>query len=281
MEFDELLHVFAPLVEKKLARYTLKGDHRKVACRKERPNSSLYGSRAKLEFMLMYLKENPNQSYHGYAFSMSQAKVSEWVYFLSPVLEESLEKLGHMPHTGSFDACCAEEAAYLLMDVTERKVPRRTDMDAQREEYSGKKKCHTIKNLAITSPKGKILFVSDSYAGKTHDKAIWDDLSSEPFDQKMLVDLGFLGIEKRYPNAILPFKKPLNGNLSEEEKKINRVISQLRVRIEHAFFGVKRLKIIRNMIRLKSYEIRDQIMRIATALHNLRLAFRDPLQNHS
>jgi hypothetical protein len=35
---------------------------------KERTNSSLYGSEKKLDFMLIYLKENPNQAYRDCLF---------------------------------------------------------------------------------------------------------------------------------------------------------------------------------------------------------------------
>jgi len=281
VEYDELLSVFTPLVEKKLAHYTLKGKPRKIPSFQEQSNSSLYGSSVKLDFMLMYMKENPNQAYHGYSFGMSQSKVSEWVHFLSPVLEQSLTKMGYMPQTGTSYACQGDELDYLLMDVTERRVPRRTDHKAQEEDYSGKKKCHTIKNLAITDPNGYVLFLSESYEGKVHDKALWDDLVIEPFEQNLLVDLGFLGIDKTHPNAIMPFKKPRKSELTEAQKQINKVINGMRIRIEHAFSGVKRLKIIRNKIRLKSYQIRDQMMRIATALHNFRMTIRNPIYNHS
>ena len=189
--------------------------------------------------------------------------------FLSPLLEESLRKLDFMPQTGTYYASEEEAIDYQLMDVTERCVPRRTDREAQKEEYSGKKKYHTLKHLAITDPEGYFLFLSDSYEGTLHDKALWDDLVIEPFEQNLLVDLGFLGIDKTHPNAILPFKKPKKGQLTEPQKQINRVISRLRIRIEHAFSGVKCLKIIRNKIRLKSYDIRDQMMRIAAALHKV------------
>ena len=105
----------------------------------------------------MYMKENPNQSYQTYAFGMSQSKVSEWVYFLSPLLEESLRKLDFLPQTGTYYASEEEIIDYQLMDVTERCVPKRTDREAQKEEYSGKKKSHTLKNLAITDPEGYFL----------------------------------------------------------------------------------------------------------------------------
>ena len=281
VEYESLLEVFEEAVTHKLSMYTLKGKLRKRLSYEEQPNSSLYGAARKLEFMLMYMKENPNQSYQGYAFGMSQSKVSEWVHFLSPVLEESLKKMGFMPQNGTYYTCQAEDADYLLMDVTERSVPRRSDIEAQKEEYSGKKKSHTMKNLAITDPDGYILFLSDSYEGKVHDKAIWDDLVVEPFEQNLLVDLGFLGIEKTHPNAIIPFKKPRKSELTKGQKSINKVISSLRIRIEHAFSGVKRLKIIRNKIRLKSYDIRNQMMRIAVALHNLITTFRKPIITQS
>lgn len=281
IEYAALLPIFGELVERKLANYTLKGKPRQRLGFKEQANSSLLGSERKLEFMLMYLKENPNQTYHGYAFGISQAKVSEWVHFLSPVLEDALKKMGFMPQTGDTYRSEDEDAEYLLVDVTERAVPRRSDFEAQKEEYSGKKKYHTIKNLAITDHKGYVLFLSASYEGTVHDKTLWDDLDIEEVEQNMLADLGFLGIEKTHANAILPYKKPKKGELTSSQKKINSAIGSLRVKVEHAFSGIKILKIIRNKIRLKSYDIRDQVMRVATAIHNLRMSFRQPINNQS
>lgn len=49
IEYDELLEIFALLVEKKLAHYTLKGEFRKIPSFRERKNSSLYGSARKLD----------------------------------------------------------------------------------------------------------------------------------------------------------------------------------------------------------------------------------------
>lgn len=282
VEYDELLSVFDLVVQKKLAHYTLNGKFRKKPVYVEYKNSSLSGSQRKLDFMLMYLKENPNQAYHGYCFGLSQSKVSEWVSFLSPVLEASLKRLGCMPQLGDCFSQEAIETDYLLMDVTERLVPRRTDPAAHKQEYSGKKKRYTIKNLAITDHKGYVLFLSHTYEGTVHDKAIWDQLQITEYEQNILGDLGFLGAEKNQQNLILPFRKPRKSKthspkLRPTQKQINQTISSLRVRIEHAFASIKRLKIIR----LKSFDKRDQIMRIATAIHNLRMIFRKPVSIHS
>jgi hypothetical protein len=87
IEYDKLYEVFDILISEKLRTVTLKGQYRLFKTEKEPINCSLYCSKAKLDFILMYLKENPNQAYHGQLFKSSQSKVSEWVSYLLPVLE--------------------------------------------------------------------------------------------------------------------------------------------------------------------------------------------------
>ena len=274
IEYGDLLTVFAPLITEKLSHYTLKGQMRLFPLEEESPLSSLYGSKTKLDFILTYLKENPNQCYHGEMFEMSQSKVSEWVSYLLPVLEASLIKMKVMPQSGFRYRQTDKEVDYLLVDVTERQVVRDVDPDNQKEFYSGKKKLHTMKNLAITDQDGYIEFISESYMGSVHDKVIWDQIQIEMKDHNLLADLGFVGIEKGRPNAILPFKKSPGKELTALQKQINKAIGSARIRVEHAFSGVKRLKIIRNKIRLKTYQVRDQVFKIAAALHNLRVSYR-------
>ncbi|UZR99090.1 transposase family protein [Chondrinema litorale] len=138
VEYRKILNIFSQQVSQKCSVMTLKGKRRVYRSYKEHINSSLYGSRAKLDFILMYLKENPNQAYHGACFGMAQSKVSEWIRFLLPVLEETLHRLGYMPESmNNFQA--NESFDYLLIDVTERIVPRRCDIEGQREEYSGRR----------------------------------------------------------------------------------------------------------------------------------------------
>lgn len=274
IEYDKLYEVFDILIIEKLRTVTLKGQYRLFKTEKEPINCSLYGSKAKLDFILMYLKENPNQAYHGQLFNISQSKVSEWVSYLLPVLEQALKKMGLMPQSGYQFKSTAKDSQYLLVDVTERQVPRDVDIQNQQDDYSGKKKLHTMKNLAVCDEKGSILFISDSYEGSTHDKSIWDQIDFEFGEQNVLADLGFLGAEKEQPNVILPYKKPKNGEITSIQKDINKAIGSVRVKIEHVFSGVKRLKIIRNKIRLKTYETRNQVFKIAVALHNFRVQFR-------
>ena len=81
------------MITKKLSHYTLKGQMRLFPLEEESPLSGLHGSKTKLDFILTYLKENPNQCYHGEMFDMSQSKVSEWVSYILPFLEENLTSI--------------------------------------------------------------------------------------------------------------------------------------------------------------------------------------------
>lgn len=275
-EFTDLLKVFDAKVTHKQMFYTNKNIRRSRPLFQESPLSSLFGSTKKLWFMLLYMKENPNQAYQGYLFGISQSKVSEWISYLSPVLESSLSALGFTPQVGDrFRYQENEKTSWLLVDVVETLVPRSTDYENQKDEYSGKKKAHTQKYMAICEPNQKIVYITQGFEGKTHDKTIWDDGQVEIEGGICLIaDLGFLGIDKDYPNAILPFKKPKEEELEPHKKKINKDIASVRVKIEHAFAGVKRLKIIRNKIRLKTFQIRETMFKMAVALHNMRVQYR-------
>jgi len=145
IEFSDILSKFSDYVEKKLSLFTLKGKPRRHISYQEMPNSSLYGSEKKLTFILSYLKENPNQSYHGRLFNITQSKVSEWISFLLPVLEDTLISLGYMPQTNNVCKFQEIETDCILVDVTERQIPRSIDNDIQKASYSGKKNYTQLK----------------------------------------------------------------------------------------------------------------------------------------
>lgn len=281
-EYDFILPVFDRLVCERLKHYTLKGMRRLMKSYHEAANSSLYGSRSKLDFLLMYLKENVNQAYHGCLFGISQSKVSEWVSFLLPVLESCLNQLGFLPDTGSvFRFPPDAPTDYLIGDVTERSIPRRRCHKAQQAEYSGKKKHHTIKNLAICDSNGKVVYLGETCEGSMHDKAIFDDLCIDTQGFNLLLDLGFQGAEKDCCTAILPYKKPRNKELSKLQISVNKGISKERVLIENVFARMKRLKIVSGKIRLRSCQARHIVIMLAAGIHNLRNSFRNPLVNYS
>lgn len=274
-EFMDLLYHFAPIVEQYYRHYDLKGQRRKVVRYGERSDSSLSGSVNKLFFILSYMKENPNQAYHGMMFSMSQGKVSLWVKQLSALLEQALEQMGKAPQREMnkfYNFLYAYYQVIMFMDVTERRIGRSRDYQVQKEHYSGKKGCHTLKNLLITNLAGEIIYLGETFEGSVHDKTMYEqaELCFPDQCQSLWVDLGFLGIQAEGVKVFMPEKKPKGKELSKFQKELNALIASIRVKVEHAIAGVKRLKIIRNQIRLHGWQNRDRMMNVACGLHNLR-----------
>ena len=85
----------------------------------------------------------------------------------------------------------------LAIDGTERRRQRPQDALQQREHYSGKKKAHTDKNLLLVNEStGKAVYLSETIAGKTHDKKAADEAGIVyPENATLDKDTGFQGYE--------------------------------------------------------------------------------------
>jgi hypothetical protein len=163
----------------------------------------------------------------------------------------------------------------LWQDGTERPIHRPADPADQHDYYSGKKKCHTIKNLLVIDESCHICFLSATYAGKANDKSLAElEGYRLPPGSALYQDLGFQGFVLTDVTMIPPKKKPRGGELTPPEKATNRRISSIRIRIEHAIGGVKRSRIVKDKIRLLKDGIRDTVMETCCGLHNYRLQYR-------
>lgn len=88
----------------------------------------------------------------------------------------------------------------------------------------------------------------------------------------MLIDLGFLGIQKLYGAKVhMPKKKPRNGELTEADKAYNKSISQNRIKVEHSIGGLKRYRILSDRLRMKSMTKYNQIAGICAGLWNFMI----------
>ncbi len=65
--------------------------------------------------------------------------------------------------------------------------------------------------------------------------------------------------------------------MSLSEKWLNRIFSSVRVVGEHSICGIKRCRIVKEVLRLRRVGISDLVMEIACGLHNLRVWCRHPL----
>jgi DDE superfamily endonuclease len=117
-----------------------------------------------------------------------------------------------------------------------------------------------------------ILFLSDTYGGRTHDKPIADATPYPlPAGSRLLQDLGFLAFMLPQVEILMPTKKPCGEELTREQQRTNQALHSRRLRIEHVNSSVKRCRIVKDRIRLWKEGVRDLVMELCCALHNFRV----------
>jgi len=117
-----------------------------------------------------------------------------------------------------------------------------------------------------------ILFLSDTYGGRVHDKRIADATPYPlPAKSRLLQDLGFLAFTLSEGEILMPTKKPRGQELTREQQRANQALHQRRLRIERVNRSVKRCRIVKDRIRLWKEGVRDLVMERCCALHNFRV----------
>jgi uncharacterized protein (DUF2344 family) len=110
--------------------------------------------------------------------------------------------------------------------------------------------------------------------GTTHDFAMFKDslVGVLPDDISALLDSGYQGVNKFLPNALIPFKATKNHPLTDEQKAINKIISQYRIVIEHINRELKIFRICKETYRGKGQRGLVRVKLVA-ALYNHRILF--------
>ncbi len=132
-------------------------------------------------------------------------------------------------------------------DCTEQQIPRPVDKNRRKIFYSGKKKRHTIKNQITVNNRGYILHKVGYKKGRKHDYDVYKKNHPDiPKQVIIVVDLGYLGVEKDFPEQLsaLPYKKKRNQFLSDDEKEYNKIHSKKRIIVEHTISRLKKYRIM-------------------------------------
>lgn len=163
----------------------------------------------------------------------------------------------------------------VFIDATER--PIRRPKRNQKNFYSGKKKCHTVKNQIISIKSKKILCVSQTEQGRIHDFKIFRDqkiADNLPKTIKIHLYYGYQGVKKSHPKhkIFIPVKKRRNRELTASEKKSNKTLSSKRITVEHAIGGIKRMRAVSEVCRSINFKLRDQKFIVCAGLWNYFIA---------
>lgn len=259
------------------------------------PKGKLPEMSQKLLFILYYWKVYPCYDVLGCHFGMDGSKACTNVHALWPVLKRALAKSEVLPKR-EFASVEELRAAFaditdLFIDATERPHVRPQNDEEQRQKFSGKKKRHTVKNTVITTACHWILFFGLTVAGSVHDYTQFKEEFPLPegagkealaawFEDFILwLDLGYQGIQKRYAAKEIkkPHKKPRkskanpNPSLTAEQKAENRAISRIRVIVEQAIGGLKRVGILVQRFRNHTKDFVDEAGIIGAGLWNWKL----------
>lgn len=132
--------------------------------------------------------------------------------------------------------------------------------------------------LLINEHTTRIEYLSQTYAGATHDKKATDQEELHyPAGASLAKDTGFQGYEPLGVHTLQPKKKPKGKELGLADRFFNRVIASVRIRIEHVIASVKRCRIVKDVFRNTKIGFSDLAMQLACALHNFRVSIRHPV----
>ena len=228
----------------------------------------------------------------GCLFDLDQSNCTRLIHRLSPLIERAADpglrtflrdagkqhrKIGTMEDFLK----AVPELAEILGDATEQPRRRPKGKRGRKKFYSGKKRSHTLKAEVIATPRGKILFVSDSYPGRAHDKTIHEKEKLPwliPKKTRQYYDRGYNGLAGDYPDhdIRLPHQRKhvtrkICAPLTRGQKQANALHAKRRIPIEHVFCRMKRFRILSVVWRSRD-EWHNPTFRAIAALTNFHLS---------
>lgn len=145
----------------------------------------------------------------------------------------------------------------------------------QSKNYSGKSKKHEKKTVIAVNPKDELLLGRTKLRpGSVHDKRILsDDLLHKRLDKdpklKKRADSAWTG-ENSENNWLVNKRAGRNHPLSEEDKKKNRKLSKIRIKVEHAIRRIKVFKRIGDKTSFRAKGKMDKVLNVAMNLSNYK-----------
>ena len=248
--------------------------------------------RSRLVMTLFWLRVYPSYPVLAFFFSVDQSTICRNIAEIMAVLSTLTEFTFERPYKerkklSSMQAVMdAFPEVVLVIDGKEQRIRRpktKKDEDGNIQEtqkpyYSGKKKCHTLKNEIAVCPDGKVGSVSGSFpGGENHDitvtrkNKLMDRL--DPQREAAMTDSGYDGLDKDYPEHTLFIVKKARRNhpLTSEEKAFNRVLGRNRIIVEHTLAQMNQFQILAQMYR-HPRENHAGIVRVVAGLVNRRIA---------
>ena len=239
-----------------------------------------------LLLLLLYTRTNCVNILIAVLFGIGEQTVYDLSHKLLPLLQDRF-----IPETrlrkrkgriNTLDGLLQEypELSEVIADGTD--IVTRRPKRQQKKNYSGKSKRHLRKTVLITNPKdGLILGRSRLRPGAVHDKRA---LKEDSLYRKLEKDTALL---KRADSAWTGEdeadgwkvnKRATRGHpLTEEEKRSNRKLSKVRIKVEHA---IRRTKVFRRIGEITAFRKKGKLsmtLDVAINLANFKQLSRHPI----
>ncbi|MFH2063440.1 MAG: transposase family protein [bacterium] len=232
----------------------------------------------KLFAVLLYLKTYPTFDVLGFLTDRDRTRACRSTHFLLSVLGRALGKKLAMPERriASVEEFFEKfpETKDVFLDGTERPVQRPKDARRRKKLYSGKKKRFTRKTIVVADEKKRILILTPTRSGRRHDKRLTDKSGLAdvvPDSVAIFADTGLQGMQRDHASTLIPKKTTRNNPLTEADKQNNRIISGLRIVVEHAIGGMKRFKAAADIYRNRIPNTDDLFHLLSAGLWNFHL----------
>lgn len=180
---------------------------------------------------LMYYRRNTAQEFIAALFDIDQSTISRTIAKVEVMIDAALEG-------------CVPEVAELLRGDTAivdgTLLPCWSWADRP-DLYSGKHKTTGHNVQVVTNVEGNLCFISDPVPGNRHDKkAIEESGTLDVIDiTNAVADKGYQGTD-----AMIPKKKPQNGELTDADKEYNHQVNRIRYVVERAIANIKTWRIL-------------------------------------
>ena len=207
---------------------------------------------------LKYYRDYPTFFSLGLSFGINKSNAFRWVNKIENMLNDIFENIINI------QVKCADlnkkgkeiTISEKLVDVTECIVQRPKNSELQTLYYSGKKKKHTIKIQLIVDVKTRKIVSIAFDAGSIHDFLLFKNTTKDLNDLiSFLADSGYQGITNILKNSMIPKKKSKYNPLTDQDKELNKLISSIRITIEHTNCQLKIFRILseRYRSRIKTF----------------------------
>ena len=288
-DFDELVK----MVEKKhpkLENKRLSRDNRQRAIGAGRKFA--LDLRDRVLLLLVYYRTYVSQRLAAFIFRVSQPAVCRTIKQIMPAVKACIplpakihNKTKRVSDMKELESLIPELC--ILVDAAEQQIQRPKRKDMEKSHYSGKAKRHTVKVQYTTNIHGDIIHKTRHSPGKIHDSTVFNKKHPKlrntmpngiPIQFTGYADRGYQGANDVLGSLMMitPIKKKRGKNgekskkLTPVQKEYNRILSKIRIYVEHAIRRVKRWRIMGNTYRnpLKNY---DSINNVVCGLVNYQL----------